>query len=77
MYIYKLIYTYKAQLDENPKKRPPQGSGTHGGGRQVTGTVKLRNSLKIVLKPQIFSHFGTVEILGPQEYSTEYSIGIL
>ena len=46
MYIYKLIYTYKAQLDENPEKRPLQGSGTHGGGRQVTGTVKLRNSLK-------------------------------
>ena len=53
MYIYMLIYIYKAQLDENPEKRPPQGSGTHGGGRQVTGTVKLRNPLKIVLKPQI------------------------
>ena len=38
---------------------------------------KLRKSLKIVLKPQIFWYFGVVEIPGPQEYSTEYSIGIL
>ena len=36
------------------KKSDLPGSGTHGGGRQVTGTVKLGNSLKIVLKLQFF-----------------------
>ena len=53
------------------------GSGTHGGGRQVTGTVKSRISSKIIKNIVMGARFGTVEILGSQEYSKEYSIGIL